>query len=413
MVALSRSSECRPLAPSAAQLADLPHWPSFDDEQRAAVDDVLRSGKVNSWTGGEVQKFEQEYAAALGVKHAIAVSNGTVALEAALRALGIKPGHEVIVPSRTFLATASSVAMCGATPVFADVDSLSGNVTASTIEPLITPRTRAIIVVHVGGWPCEMDTIADLARRRRIPLIEDCAQAHGATYRGRPLGTLGDIGCFSFCQDKILTTGGEGGLIVTDCDDLWKRAWSYKDHGKSWDAVYKREHATLFKWLHESVGTNARLTEMQAAIGRVQLRRLPEWVAMRGRNASILSAELCGIPGLRLVEPPDHVVHSFYKYYAFVEGSELPAEWTRDRLAIAIQQRGVPCGPGSCGEIYREQALSPFAPKHRRLVAQRLGETSLMFLVHPTLEVKHMECMAANVRAVFEQALNQSVHRAA
>jgi len=410
---VTRSSDDRWLPVPQAQALSFPGWPEFDEEQREAVNDVLLSGRVNYWTGNEVRCFEAEYAAALGVPHAIAVSNGTVALEVALRALKIRSGHEVIVPSRTFLATASSVALCGATPVFADVDKLSGNVTASAIEPLITSRTRAIIVVHVAGWPCEMDAIADLARRRRIPLIEDCAQAHGALYRDRPVGTLGDIGCFSFCQDKILTTGGEGGLIVTARDDIWKHAWSLKDHGKSWDAVHNREHSTLFKWLHEIVGTNGRLTEMQAAIGRIQLRRLPEWVAARRRNAEVLDRRLADLPGLRLVEIPEHLHHSYYKYYAFIELAELPPDCSRDQIATAIQKRGVPCGPGSCGEIYREVAMKPFAPKHRRLVAQRLGETSLMFQVHPTLDVMHMELMAANIRAVFEQATSQSAPCAA
>ena len=410
---MARSSDDRWSATAQASPPSFPGWPYFDEVQRAAVDAVLASGRVNYWTGSEVRQFETEYAAALGVPYAIAVSNGTVALEVALRALNIRAGHEVIVPSRTFLATASSVAMSGATPIFADVDGLSGNVTASAIEPLITQKTRAIIVVHVAGWPCEMDSIADLARRRRIPLIEDCAQAHGALYRGRHVGTLGDIGCFSFCQDKILTTGGEGGLIVTDRQDVWKRAWSAKDHGKSWDAVHHKDHPGLFKWLHESLGTNGRLTEMQAAIGRVQLRMLPQWVAARRRNAAVLHRRLAGLPGLRLVDTPDHVQHSFYKYYAFMDAAELPPEWTRDRIAAAIQKRGVPCGSGSCGEIYREIAMKPYMPRHRRLVAQRLGETSLMFLVHPTLDVTHMELMAANIRAVFEQAISQSAPCAA
>ncbi len=410
---MSRASEDRCPPPPITPPGAFPGWPVFDDEQRAAVDAVLASGRVNYWTGSEVRQFEAEYAAALGVDHAIAVSNGTVALEVALKALGIRQGHEVIVPSRTFLATASSVALCGATPIFADVDPTSGNVTASAIEPLITAKTRAIIVVHVAGWPCEMDPIADLARRRRIPLIEDCAQAHGAMYRNRPVGSLGDIGCFSFCQDKIITTGGEGGLIATSRSDVWKKAWSYKDHGKSWEAVHRDDHPTLFRWLHESVGTNGRLTEMQAAIGRVQLRRLPAWAAARRRNAMVFDRLLADLHGLRLVEPPPHVQHAFYKYYAFIEPDKLPADWTRDRIALAIQKRGVPCGPGSCGEIYREVAMAPFAPKHRRIVAQRLGETSLMFLVHPTLDVSHIEQMAANIRAVFEQAVSQAAPAAA
>ncbi|MBX3444650.1 MAG: DegT/DnrJ/EryC1/StrS aminotransferase family protein [Planctomyces sp.] len=396
-----------------AVVGELPGWPEFDDEQREAVDRVLRSGRVNYWTGEETRLFEREYAAALDVPHAVAVSNGTVALECALAALEVGPGDEVVVPSRTFLATASSVAMRGARPVFADVDANSGNMTAGTVEAVLTPRTKAVIAVHLAGWPCEMDELCHLARSRGLAMIEDCAQAHGATYRGRPVGTWGDIGCFSFCQDKILTTGGEGGLVVTSDPQLWQRMWSFKDHGKSWDAVYNRTHSGLFKWLHESLGTNGRMAEMQAAIGRIQLRRLGEWSSRRRRNAAAFDVALAGVPGLHIVTPPAHVEHAYYKYYAFVEERELTPGWTRDRLALTLQQAGVPCGSGSCSEIYREGALAPFAPETARTTARRLGETSLMLLVHPTLTEAHIRAMGDAVRAAFFLAADERPRLAA
>jgi dTDP-4-amino-4,6-dideoxygalactose transaminase len=405
----SRSSQ----SPLYAGAGSYPGWPCFGDEERLAVDAVLRSGRVNYWTGDEARQFEREYAASLGCPHAVAVSNGTAALELALHALEIGPDDEVIVPSRTFLATASSVALCGAIPIFADVDALSGNITAETIEPNITFRTRAIIVVHLAGWPCEMDEICELARRRGLAVIEDCAQANGAMFKGRPIGAWGDIGCFSFCQDKILTTGGEGGLVATRHDELWERVWSFKDHGKSWDAVYHRSHPGLFKWLHDSLGTNQRMTEMQAAIGRVQLRKLSDWVAARRRNAGIFDQRLAGVPGLRVIQPPAHVQHSYYKYYAFLELDRLTAGWSRNRVATELQKLGVPCGPGSCCEIYREGALARFAPRDRLETAREMGERSLMLLVHPTLEENHIHSMAEKIATVMSAATAESLRAAA
>ena len=241
-----------------------------------------------------------------------------MALELALYALGIGPGDEVITTSRTFIASASCIVMRGATPVIAEVDPVSQNITADTIRPLITPRTKAIIAVHLAAWPCDMEPIMALAREHALKVIEDCAQCHGAAYKGRPVGSLGHIAAFSFCQDKIMTTGGEGGMLVTDDTSLWEKAWAFKDHGKSYDAVYNRQHPPGFRWLHETFGTNMRLTEMQSAIGRIQLRRLPDWVATRRRNAAILTKAFAKITALRVTVPPEDVFHSYYKYYAFL-----------------------------------------------------------------------------------------------
>lgn len=371
-------------------------WPFYDEEQIAAVSEVLRSGKVNYWTGEQGRLFEQEYADYLGRRHAIAVANGTVALELALKAFGIGVGDEVIVPSRTYVASASCAVMCGATPVIADIDRDSQCLTAATIKAVLTPRTRAVVAVHLAGWPCDMDEIMALAAQHDLLVIEDCAQAHGAFYKGRPVGSLGHAATFSFCQDKIMTTGGEGGLLALDDNAAWERAWAFKDIGRSFDAVYNREHEPGFRWLIESFGTNWRMTEMQAALGRIQLRRLPAWRAQRNANAMLLAEYLHGLTSLRMSLPPPEIEHAWYKFYAFVEPTVLKDNWSRDRIMIEIGAAGVPCTVGSCGEIYREKAFvergwGPVAPLP---VAQSLGETSLCFAVHPTLGEHAMKAMA-------------------
>lgn len=382
-------------------------WPHFADDEIAAVEAVLRSGKVNYWTGEEGREFEREFAAHCQVGHAVAVANGTVALELALYALGIGAGDEVVVPPRTFLATASAVIMRGAKPVFADLDPVSGNISADTIEAVLTSNTRAIIPVHLAGWPCDMGPIMELAAGRGLKVIEDCAQAHGATYNGRPIGSMGDAAAFSFCQDKIMTTGGEGGMLVTNSDELWERAWAFKDHGKSYEAVYRREQPAGFRWLHESFGTNWRMTEMQAAIGRLQLRKLPQWQESRRRNAAILSRCFRTIPALRVEEPSERIRHAWYKYYVYVRPEKLKSGWSRDRLMAEINAAGIPCFSGSCSEIYREKAFdeAQLRPSSPLSVAKELGETTLMFLVHPTLTLDDMEHTCRTVERVFARAM--------
>lgn len=367
-------------------------WPSFTVEEAKAVQRVLLSNQVNYWTGQEGREFEREFAQFAESNYAIAVSNGTTALDLALQGLGI--GHaegrgrdEVIVTSRTFLASASSIVNAGAVPVFADVDRDSQNITADTVAAQITPNTRAILAVHLAGWPCEMDALMALAEQHSLYVIEDCAQAHGASYRGRSVGSLGHVGCWSFCQDKIMTTGGEGGLVTTNDEALWRKMWAYKDHGKSWEAVYEREHPPGFRWLHESFGTNWRLTEMQAAIGRIQLARMPQWKAARQANAQRIWQAASECPGLRVPALPAHVEHAFYKCYVFVEPAQLAKGWNRDRVISEMVERGVPCFSGSCSEVYREKAFdgTGWRPEQPLPMAQELGETSLMFLCHPTL----------------------------
>src|SRR5690554_1365246 len=368
-------------------------WPSFTEEEANAVRDVVLSNKVNYWTGQECREFEKEFAAWSGTEHAIALMNGTVALDVAMLALGVDKGDEVIVTLRTFLASVSSIVNTGAVPVFAEVDADTQNITAESIQAVLTPKTRAILCVHLAGWPCDMDPIMQLAQQHDLFVIEDCAQAHGALYKGQPVGSIGHVGAWSFCQDKIMTTGGEGGMVTTNDTALWRKMWAIKDHGKSWDAVYERDHAPGFRWLHESFGTNWRMTEMQAVIGRIQLQRMPQWQAQRLANAQKIWDTARSLKGLRVPTVPADIQHAAYKCYVFVEPSQLQPGWDRDRIMDAIVEQGVPCYSGSCSEVYLEKAFdnTGFRPAERLPVAQELGQTSLMFLVHPTLTDAEMQ----------------------
>lgn len=367
-------------------------WPSFTKEEADAVRNVILSNRVNYWTGEECRRFEQEFAAWAGSQYAVAVGNGTLALDVALKALDVGPGDEVIVTSRTFLASVSCIVNAGAVPVFADVDRDSQNVTADSIREVLSPRSRAIICVHLAGWSCDMDPIMELAARHGLHVIEDCAQAHGALYKGRSVGSIGHIGAWSFCQDKIMTTGGEGGMVTTQDRALWSAMWSYKDHGKSWEAVHERQHPPGFRWLHEGFGTNWRMMETQAAIGRIQLRRMPDWHKRRLANAERIWSTARLLPGLRVPVVPEHTTHAAYKCYVFVEPSRLQEGWNRDRILQELGARGVPSYSGSCSEVYLEKAFDDtgWRPATRLPNARELGDTSLMFLVHPTLTSDEM-----------------------
>lgn len=382
-------------------------WPSFSEEEQVAVAKTLESNRVNYWTGGEGRAFEQEFAQWTGTSHAVAVANGTLALDLALKALGIGPGDEVIVTPRTFIASISTVVTAGATPVFADVDRDSGNISPATIAPLITERTRAIIPVHLAGWPADMDGILALAQPRGIRVVEDCAQAHGAKIGDRMAGSIGDIGAWSFCQDKIMSTGGEGGMVTTNDAELWSTMWSFKDHGKSWDAVYDRVHPPGFRWVHEQFGTNWRMLEMQATIGRIQLRRMADWTARRTAIALQLHGTLAAFPNsVRAPLPPEGMTHAFYRLYAYVCPEGFKPGWDRDRIVAEITALDVPAYQGSCSEVYLEKAFdnTPWRPETRLPNARELGETSLMFLTHPTITDAEVAKMCDVVRAVLTQA---------
>jgi dTDP-4-amino-4,6-dideoxygalactose transaminase len=382
-------------------------WPCFSTEEADKVREILLSNRVNYWTGQETRSFETEFADWTRTRHAVALTNGTVALDLALKAMDIGPGDEIIVTPRTFIASVSSVINAGATPVFADVDHDSGNISPATIAAVLTDKTRAIIPVHLGGWPADMDGIMAIAADRGIKVIEDCAQAHGARIGDRSVGSFGHVGAWSFCQDKIMTTGGEGGMVTTDDADLWSRMWSYKDHGKSWDAVYNREHPPGFRWVHESFGTNWRMLEMQAAIGRIQLHRMAEWterrtlIADRIRETLVLFASAVRVP-----KAPNGMTHAYYRQYAYVRPEGLTDGWDRDRIVAECNARGAPVMHGSCSEVYLEKAFDGLSckPAQRLAVARELGEFSLMFLTHPSQSHEDVERVCEIVATVMSDA---------
>jgi dTDP-4-amino-4,6-dideoxygalactose transaminase len=382
-------------------------WPSYSEEEQQAVARLLATGRVNYWTGEETRQFEREFAQWAGSRRAVALFNGTVALDLALKALEIGEGDEVIVTPRTFIASVSCVVNAGAVPLFADVDRDSGNIHPETVERLITDRTRAILPVHLGGWPCEMAAFRALADARGLAIIEDCAQAHGAAVDGQMVGTFAEIGAWSFCQDKIITTGGEGGMVTTNDEQLWSRMWSYKDHGKSWDAVYERSHPPGYRWLHESFGTNFRMIEAQAVLGRIQLPRLGEWTARRTANADAYIKALERFDGaVRTPRPREGLTHAYYRFYAYVRPDGLRPGWTRDRIVAELNRLEVPAFQGSCSEVYLEKAFegTGLRPADRLPVARELGETSLAFLTHPTLTPADIERTCAAIDRVFSEA---------
>lgn len=395
-------------------------WPSFTQQEADAVSRVLLSNKVNYWTGTETREFEKEYANWVGTDYAIALANGTLALDLALQAMGVGAGDEVIVTPRSFIASVSTVVNAGALPVFADVEEATGNISARTIAPHITDKTKAIIAVHLAGWPCDMDEIMALAAQHNLWVIEDCAQAHGAKYKGKSVGSIGHVGAWSFCQDKIMTTGGEGGMVTTNDKTLWQKMWEYKDHGKNYDSVYNKQHPPGFRWLHDSFGTNWRMMEMQAVLGRIQLERMADWTAKRTKNAAVLR-EMClpyassegflSVPDAQFHEVlGQDSVHAYYKYYVYVRPDHLPADWSRDKIIQAFNEQGIPCFSGSCSEIYLEHAFDnhPSKPQQRLPVAKQLGETSLMFLAHPTLTDAEMQKVAQVGKTIFDQ-ISQAV----
>ncbi|MDD2624673.1 MAG: DegT/DnrJ/EryC1/StrS family aminotransferase [Candidatus Ozemobacteraceae bacterium] len=385
-------------------------WPCFSEEEISAVKNVLLSGKVNYWTGDECKTFEKEFASYVGRKYAIALANGSLALELALIGYDIGPGDEVIVSCRSFMASASCAIMRGATPVFADVDRTSQNISVESIKSKITNRTKAIICVHLAGWPCDMDAILKIAEEHNLIVIEDCAQAHGAKYKNSNIGSMGHISAFSFCQDKIMTTGGEGGMLLTDDETVYKKCWAYKEHGKSFDKIFNEERHPGFHWCIESFGTNWRMTEIQAVIGILQLKKLNNWVEQRRANSLKLKEAFGKSPLIRITEPESHIYHSYYKFYVFINPEMLKPDWNRNNIIENIEAEGIYCGSGSCGELYLEKAFKDQYEKTNFKplpIAHELAETSLMFMVHPTLTDQDLKRTIEVCTKVFKQACKE------
>jgi dTDP-4-amino-4,6-dideoxygalactose transaminase len=379
------------------QSTALPPWPIFEADEIAAVDAVLRSGRVNYWTGDQCKLFERAWSDYHGGMHSLAMANGSLTLDTALRVLNIGAGDEVIVSPRSYVASAMCAVLAGAKPVFADVEANSGNMTVASMEAVRTSRTKACIPVHIAGWPCDMPAISAWAAQHGIHIIEDCAQAHGAHIDGRSVGTWGVFSSWSFCQDKIMTTGGEGGMLCTPDLRLWKKAWQYSQHGKDYDLTHAKVAEPGFRWLIAHEGTNLRITEMQAAIGLCQLRKLDDWVARRARNSAIMQEKLRGLHGVRVPTTP--AGHAHYRCMAYAHTAT-----DRPKLLAALIAAGLQANIGSCAEIYREPIFAQhgLAPTNSLPVAHALGETSIALMVHHTIDEVTMHRHAGEVRSALE-----------
>ena len=384
-------------------------WPYYSDDEIKKTSEILSSGLVNYWTGSETKSFEKEFAVFSQSKFAVALANGSLALSCAYLSLNLKTGDEIITTPRTFIATSSSALLLGIKPVFADVDINSGCITCESIEQLITKKTKAITVVHLAGWPADMQRISELAKAYNLSIIEDCSQAHGAgiSVNGalRPVGSFGDIATWSFCQDKIISTGGEGGMINTNNAEIYQKIWSFKDHGKCLESL-RNSNQKGFKWIHNHLGSNFRLTEMQSAIGRLQLKKINLWNELRTRNALIFADTLANIKYLRIPLPPLDIKHAWYKFNCFIEVSHLKSDWDRDRIIDEINDKGYPAFHGGCGEIYLEKCFKDkgITPPFRLKNAKQLAETNLMFLVHPNITESEMIKYADTVQTVIKKS---------
>ena len=385
-------------------------WPHYEKDEIDAVNKVLQSGLVNYWTGNLSKKFEKEFANFAGCKYAIALANGSLALSSAYLAIGIKKGDEIITTPRSFVATASSASLLGGKIVFADVDPHSGNITSESIEPLITKKTRAIVVVHLAGWPVEITKISNLAKSYNIPLIEDCSQAHGGEViidgKNLSVGQFGDINTWSFCQDKIISTGGEGGMITTNKPEYYEKIWSFKDHGKSFSKLQEKNLSVEYQFVHDNLGSNFRITEMQSAIGRIQLKKLKSWREIRTKNAKTLTEILSSNDLVHIPLPNKELIHAWYKFNCFININFLKDDWNREKIIRAIRSKSLPAFQGSCSELYLEKCFSKSSNKVNSILpnAHKLGETNLTFLLHPTINDNEMIFYAENINNILKEA---------
>lgn len=393
------------------------NYPYFDSKTIKKVEEILRSGKVNYWTGNECKQFEKNFSTYVGNKYSVAVSNGSVALEIALKALNLKKKDKIIVTPRSFIISASCVLNLGLRPIFADVDD-NGNLSIEGIEKVYNKNVKAIILVHLNGLSCDLDPILKFVNKNKIYLIEDCSQAHGAIYKGKKVGSFADISIWSFCQDKIISTGGEGGMISTNKKKLWLKCWSYKDHGKNYNSIFYKKHKTGFRWLHDDLGSNYRMTEMQAAIGREQLKTLDRQIQIRNKIAKIYLKELKNYYlQYNLLQKPDFKCqtcpfkqndkscnkckHAFYRLNLYIN----PKKISQIKLISQLNKNNICCGVGSCPEIYREKIFKRLNsyPKKRLPNAKLLGQRSITFPNNPYKNLKKIKSEINTIKKILNK----------
>lgn len=375
------------------------NYPYYPDKLLNKIIKTFKSGKVNYWTGKEGKFFEKEFSRYLGNKYSVAVSNGSVALEIALKALNLKKNAHVIVTPRSFIISASCVINLGFKPIFADVNS-NGNLSIEGIKKSYTKQVKAIILVHLNGLSCDMDPIINFAKKHKIKIIEDCSQAHGAVYKNKPVGSYGDISTWSFCQDKIMSTGGEGGMISTNNKSIWEKCWSIKDHGKNYLITHTKKNKLGFKWLHHNFGSNYRMTEVQSLIGRYQLKDLNYQVKKRNLIANqVISSLKIFWEKYHLISQPNfecsscikkikkkncnNCIHAFYRLNLFINVNR------EKKLKILnnIQKKKVNCNEGPCPLIFKEKIFKKLKikPKNKLTNAIVLGDRSIVYHINPNI----------------------------
>ena len=380
-------------------------WPHVSKSETILINKVLKSNKLNYWTGNNCKLFEQEFSKYIGKKYGVSLCNASVALDISLKAFNFKKGDEIVVTPRSYISSASCVINNYLKPVFADIDPNSQNINGETIKKVITNKTKAIILVHLAGYPCEMSEIMNIAKKYKLKIIEDCSQSHGAMYRNKFTGSFGDIAIWSFCNDKIMNTLGEGGMLCVNNKKLYKKIWSLKDCGKNYSKFINNKKSYNFKWVHDFYGTNLRLTEVQAVVGRYQLKKLNYWVNTRKKYSSIILNNVKGLNIVNFHQVPSYIKHSYYRCYLRLNKKNIKKNWNKAKIIKAMNSKGIPCNSGSCPEIYKEKAFLNLKIKFKKKkIASAISDEYIAFMVHPTLEKKNIIKISKTIKEILIKA---------
>ncbi len=380
-----------------------PKWPSFSNEEIKTVSSLLNKGQVNYRSGYYSNKFEREFASYIGVKYGIAVFNGSIALELALRALDIKKNDEVIVTPRSFIISSSIPILFEAKPVFADIDENTLGLTLESIKKVVTNKTKAIIAVHLGGVPCDIIKISNFAKKNNISLIEDCSQAHGASVKNRKVGSFGRISVFSFCNDKIISTGGEGGIVLTNEKQLYRKVYEYKDHGKD----FKQQNKFLlnYNYIHNTFGTNYRITEFQSCLGRIQLKKLNKNLRTRNFIAKSIYKLSNKFPIL-FREPifnKDNY-NAYYVCYLFLNKNGIKKNININKIINTLRNSGIICSIGACPELYKEKVFKNYTKKNYFLKNTRnLSNKTICLNINQNFSKNFLKLYLEKLKNVFTE----------
>lgn len=366
-------------------------WPSYSLKEANDVKQAIIKSNLNYWTGKETLKFEKKFSNFFGLKYALAISNASTGLDIAIKALNIQKNDEVIVSPKSYYSSVSCIIKNKAKPIFIDVNLNSHCFDENKIEEKITNKTKLILCVHLGGFPCNMKKIKKIAKKYNLFILEDCSQAHGAMIGNKFVGTFGDISVWSFCNDKIISTG-EGGVISSNKKKLFKKIWSLKENGRDYDAVYSKKHKFGYKWIHNHLGYNYRMTEMQAILGLNQLNKLNKNISIRNYFYQQIIKNYENFEAVKFQKIPKSYTNSFYRLYAIVNLNFIKSEWDRDRLIKYLNKIGIDCNVGSCSELYKEKGIKKYFKNNHILPnAEILSKNSIAFNIHHKCSEKYIE----------------------